>query len=373
MRIVDPLLSVFADEFDTNLGRAGLIVTAYSLPYGAFVLCYGPLGDRFGKLRVIVLAMAFSAGCIFMCGFSGSLSNLIFWRFLTGVSSAAIVPLSLAFIGDNFPLAERQQALAGYMSGVILGQIAGAGMGGIIADVAGWRMLFWMYGVLTAAVTLAVWRGSRRLVLPVYPTAGLRGTLARFRTIFETRAGREVMTAVFLEGMLLFSASAFIGAMLHDQYALSLTWIGLLLICVGLGSLLYTALVGWLVRVVGRRKMIALGGALMTVCFLGLAHSQQWAVAMPLLLLLGFAIYLMHNTLQMFGTELAPEARGTSVSLMVFLLFAGQAIGAFWLGHAIDRFGYGPSYTVIALALGVLGWWLQGTRALLSGLRAAER
>lgn len=371
MRIVDPLLPVLADEFGTSIGRAGLIITAYSLPYGAFVLCYGPLGDRFGKLRVIVSTMAFSAGCIFMCGFSESLSNLIFWRFLTGVSSAAIVPLSLAFIADNFPLAERQKALAGYLSGVILGQIAGAGLGGIIADLAGWRTLFWAYGGLTALVTLAVWHGSRRLVLPVHPTAGLRGTLARFRTIVETLAGREVMTAVFLEGMLLFGGSAFIGALLHDQYDLSLTRVGLLLICVGFGSLLYTALVGWLVRVVGQRRMIALGGTLMTACFLGLAVSHRWAVAMPLLLLLGFAIYLMHNTLQTFGTELAPEARGTSVSLMVFLLFAGQAIGAFCLGHAIDRFGYGPSYIVIALALGLLGWWLQGTRALTRGLRAA--
>ena len=368
MRIVDPLLPVFADDFGTTVGRAGLIITAYSLPYGLFVLCYGPLGDRFGKLRVIISTMAVSASCIFMCGFSESLSNLIFWRFLTGVSSAAVVPLSLAFIGDSFPLAERQKALAGYMSGVILGQIAGAGLGGIFADFAGWRMLFWAYGVLTALVAVAVWCGSRQLVLPAHPTAGLRGTWVRFRTIFEHRAGREVMTAVFLEGLLLFGGSAFIGAMLHDQYALSLTGVGLLLICIGAGSLLYTALVGWLVRAVGQRRMIALGGALMTACFLGLAHSQRWQVAAPLLLLLGFAIYLMHNTLQTFGTELAPEARGTSVSLMVFLLFAGQAIGAFCLGHAIDRLGYALSYTVIALALGLLGWWLQGTRALIKGL-----
>ncbi len=370
MRVVDPLLPVIAAEFDISLGRAGLIITAYSLPYGLCVLGYGPLGDRYGKLHVIILAMAVSAGCIFMCGFATDLPSLIGWRFLSGMSCAATVPLSLAFISDNFPLGERQRAIARYMSGVILGQIVGAGLSGIFADYVGWRSIFLVYGVLTALATLLVWLGARHLVLPVQAASGLRGALVRYRAAFKRKASREVMLAVFIEGMLLFGSTAFIGAMLHNQYHLQLTGVGMLLVCVGVGSLAYTGAVSWLVRVLGQRGMIALGGTLMACCFALLGHSQQWQLAAPLLVVLGFAIYLMHNTLQTLGTELALDARGTSVSLMVFLLFSGQALGAFGLGHAIDHFGYAASYTVIALALGLLGWWLQGTRALAAGLHA---
>ncbi len=364
MRMVDPLLPVIASEFGITLGRASLIITAYSLPYGIFVLLYGPLGDRIGKLKVIVGSMAVSSACIVMCGFAESEKSLALWRFLTGLSGAAAVPLSLAFIGDVVAVSERQRALARYMSGVILGQIMGSGLGGIIADHTGWRTLFLIYGGISAVTTLGVWMIARGRVIPQAPAASMRGALARYSGILGNPAGRTVMGAVFVEGMLLFGGTAFLGAMLHDVYRLSLTGVGLLLMCVGLGSLIYTGSVSWLIRRIGQRRMMATGGALMAVSFITLTHLPHVGLAIAMLALLGFAVYLMHNTLQMLATELAPEARGTAVSLMAFMLFAGQATGAFALGHGIDALGYAACYGVIGSSLLVLGMWLYHARAL---------
>jgi predicted MFS family arabinose efflux permease len=203
--------------------------------------------------------------------------------------------------------------------------------------------------------------------MPPHVVTELRGTVSRYLSVLAHPAGREVMVAVFIEGFLLFGGSAFLGALLHDRYGLSLTRVGAMLVCVGLGSLIYTASVGWLMRRLGQRAMIAAGGVLMFVCFAALANARTALIAAPALLLLGLAIYLMHNTLQMLATELAPEARGTSVSLMAFMLFAGQAAGAFCLGFAIDRIGYSTCYTALAIALVLLGTWLQGTRAVRRG------
>jgi len=68
MRVVDPLLPVIAGEFKVGIGDASLIITAYSITYGLCVLFYGPLGDRFGKLRVILISMTLSATTIALCG-----------------------------------------------------------------------------------------------------------------------------------------------------------------------------------------------------------------------------------------------------------------------------------------------------------------
>lgn len=363
MRMVDPLLPVIAAEFGITLGRASLIIAAYSLPYGIFVLLYGPLGDRIGKLKVIIGSMAVSSVCIVMCGFADSERSLALWRFLTGLSGAAAVPLSLAFIGDVVALAERQRALARYMSGVILGQIMGSGLGGIIADYTGWRTLFLIYGAISAITTLSVWLIARRQAVP-QSTASMRGAYARYVGALREPSGRAVMAAVFIEGILVFGGSAFLGAMLHDVYRFSLTRVGLLLMCVGLGSLAYSASVGWLIRHVGQRRMMALGGVLMAVSFVLLPRASSVRLAVALLVLLGFAVYLMHNTLQMLATELIPEARGTAVSLMAFMLFAGQAAGAYALGHSIDTLGYARCYGATGIALVLLGAWLYHARAL---------
>src|SRR4051794_40755642 len=51
-RVVTPLLPTIAGDFHTSVGAAGSLVTAYVLPYGLFQLVYGPLADRFGKVRI---------------------------------------------------------------------------------------------------------------------------------------------------------------------------------------------------------------------------------------------------------------------------------------------------------------------------------
>jgi predicted MFS family arabinose efflux permease len=63
IRVVSPMLRAVADEFRADIGTTGLVVTAYAVPYGLFQLVYGPLADRFGKLRIISFALfAFAIG-----------------------------------------------------------------------------------------------------------------------------------------------------------------------------------------------------------------------------------------------------------------------------------------------------------------------
>jgi predicted MFS family arabinose efflux permease len=67
---------------------------------------------------------------------------------------------------------------------------------------------------------------------------------------------------------------------------------------------------------------------------------------------------MMHTVLQSRATELMPEARSTAVSIFVFMLFLGQAVGALACGAAIAAWGYRPAFTLLAGAMVVLGVWL---------------
>ena len=75
-------------------------------------MIYGPLGDRWGKYRVVMITtLGCSVGAV-LSAMSQDLDQLVVARILTAVSSAAIVPLALAWVGDQVPYAQRQETLA---------------------------------------------------------------------------------------------------------------------------------------------------------------------------------------------------------------------------------------------------------------------
>ncbi|MHB1420362.1 MAG: MFS transporter [Bacillota bacterium] len=68
------------------------------------VFSFGPLGDRYGKRQVISLAMLLFTVATALCAAAFSITNLALYRALTGTFAASVMPVSLALIGDIFPL-----------------------------------------------------------------------------------------------------------------------------------------------------------------------------------------------------------------------------------------------------------------------------
>jgi MFS family permease len=127
-----------------------------------FQLLYGPLGDRIGKLRVMAGCLSvFSAGT-FACAFVPNVPVFALLRFLTGVAAAAVIPMSLGYIGDKFPYQTRQIALARFMSALMIGQIVGSTLGGVFGQFFGWRAIFLVLGAVALAVSILLARESRR-------------------------------------------------------------------------------------------------------------------------------------------------------------------------------------------------------------------
>ncbi|MSR15518.1 MAG: MFS transporter [Gammaproteobacteria bacterium] len=364
MRVLDPLLPVVAAEFGVTVGATAVIVAAFALPYGLCQLVYGPLGDRVGKLRVITSTLLLTAVFIFLSGFAHSVAQLAVLRFLTAITCAATVPLTMAFIADGVDYNSRQGAIGRYMGGIILGQIMGAGIGAILVDLIGWRAIFWCFGVMNGLVAMTLKWGAKNFTLPTPTQVSLRTSLGRYVEIARDPKARDVLTAAFIEGFYLFAGVIFIGPMLHQRHGLSMVMVGVFLIFLGLGSLLYSLIVRWLVHTLGQWVMVQVGGAFMALAFIILGIAKIWWLCAPVLVMLGFGIYLMHNTLQTLATELAPGARGTAVSLFAFVIFVGQGLGALLFGWLIDYAGYALAFEVNGVALGLLGLWLRGSRSL---------
>lgn len=358
MRVVDPLLRIIANDFGTTVGNTAAIISAYTIPYGLFQLVYGPLGDRIGKLKVMTVGISIFAIGTALCAFVPNLPLLILLRFLTGMFAAAVIPLSLAYIGDNFPYAERQTAIGRYLSALMLGQILSSSLGGIFGQFISWRDIFLLFGVTSMLAAVVFWQATRHIPYQSRTQTGnIFSSLKPYLQLITKPAARLVITAVFIEGFCLFGGFAYIGAFIRDTYQLPYITIGLLLSGFGMGGLLYSISVKWLVQRLGEKGLVRVGGLLAGTCYLSITILPTWILFIPVIILLGLGYNMMHSTLQTQATELSPESRGTAVSLFAFNLFMGQGIGAAVLGRIVDNAGYIPCFIVCSIAVASLAVW----------------
>src|SRR5699024_8494184 len=145
---------------------------------------------------------------------SDSLSTLLLFRTLNGAIAAAIIPLSMAWVGDNVPYAERQVSLVHMLSGSVLGLITGQAFGGLLAETLGWRSAFFMLtGLFVIVGGLLITTLYRRPELASAQTAqGNVGFIDKLRGILAIAKARRILTLVFLEGVAAFGALAFVAS-----------------------------------------------------------------------------------------------------------------------------------------------------------------
>jgi MFS transporter, YNFM family, putative membrane transport protein len=357
MRVADPLLPQVAREFGVSVGEASIIATAFALAYGFCQLVYGMLGDRFGKYRLVALATLASALTVASAAFAGSLGMLGAARLAAGASAAAVVPLSMAFIGDHVPYERRQTVLARFLTGTILGIISGQVLGGVLGGMVGWRAVFLLLGAafLLVGVLLLIEVRSARVPPPLLTgSISLKSLAHRYAVLLGRPWTRIVLVTVCAEAFLFYGAFVYVGAYLHVIFDLDYATVGVLLGFMGVGGLLYALTVRRLVQALGERGLALWGGVAMAGAFVAVATGSL-AVMAPAIALLGLGLHMLHNTLQTNATQMAPEARGLAVSTFANVLFIGQAAGVWLCGLVIDRIGFAPVFIAAGAALLVVG------------------
>ena len=123
LRVFDSLLPNIAAEYGVSHAGAAIVVAAFTLSYGLFQIFYGPIGDRYGRLRTVSIATAIVSIGSIGSAFAQNLDWLTALRFLTGIGAAGIIPVSLAWIGDETDYKNRQVSLGNFISFILLGQI----------------------------------------------------------------------------------------------------------------------------------------------------------------------------------------------------------------------------------------------------------
>lgn len=362
MRVCDPMLGALGHDFQVSTGEASHVIASFAVAYGVLQLFYGPLGDRLGKVRVINLATAGCAVFSALTALAPSLDILVLSRAAMGGAAAGIIPLSMAWIGDQVAYEQRQATLGRFMGATVTGMMAGQWFGGVASEYLGWRAAFGLLSVLFAAAAFTLYRktGAQRAAhaqalsqAPAVPWQhSFRATLALLRL----PRVRWVLSVTAIEGALAFGTLAFVPNRLVSSLGFSPSAAGGVMMLYGVGGLLYSQFVTRWLRLLGERGLALLGGALIAVSMWALAFVALAAVAVSACFLAGLGFYMLHNTLQTQATQMAPHARGSAVTLFACLLFLGQSLGVLVVGSTVDRGGLTAAMALAGLGVLVLAW-----------------
>lgn len=355
-RICDAMLPELSRVFSVSLAQTAQVVSMFAVVYGLAQLFYGPLGDCMGKFRIVTFAtIACCVGSI-MAVFAVSLDLLVLARVMMALGAAAIIPLSMAWIGDAVAHDHIQETLARVGLGTTLGIVGGQLVGGLLTDTLGWRWAFGFMTLLFGIVGSLLYADLRRqqaapVVVSCTTLLVRPGFVAQALIIITGPWSRIVLLVAFVEGAAGFGVLAIWASHLHRVLGLSLSAAGAIVALFGLGGMIYMVVARHLIRRLGQRGLALLGVCIVGLSALVLGFTPYWIFTIPASMLAGLGFFMFHNTMQTNATQMTPAARGTAVSLFASALFLGQSVGVLLAASLVERIGSGA---VIALGGGVL-------------------
>jgi EmrB/QacA subfamily drug resistance transporter len=377
---ITPALPVVAAELG-GLDQMPAVVTSYLAAATAVMPVYGKLGDRFGRKRVLLVAVAlFVVGAV-LCASVSTMPQLIAFRALQGLGAGGLMVGPQAVIGEIVSPRERGRYL-GFIGAVyVVAAVGGPVLGGLVVETLGWRWIFTLYPPLGAlafvvlALTLRLPRPSERLpidypgaialaatvvaviffaqtrqlawlaVIPVAGTAWVISTrfavdpILPFR-LFRDRAFAIPVAISFLIGFALFGVLTYLPAYLQVALRVRTSRAGLVVTALLAGVLTTTVLSGRLITRTGRYKAYPLAGT--TLAGAGFAlmavlgpRAGAGAIA-ALMIVIGLGVGLVMQVMVMAAQNaVAYGDLGTATSSVTFLRQIGASTGVAVAGAVI--------------------------------------
>ncbi len=347
--VVSPILPAISSSIQVSPVKAGLIISAYMIPFGLFQLIFGPVADRYGKRLVVSSSMALFTLGTALCGLGAGLFDLSLYRGLTGVFAASVMPISLALIADVVPLERRQQAIGTFMGIAFLGQGLSMAIGGSIAYFVSWREVFFTYAALSVLSTILLFVTGREDQEKRNPESEF---LKPYLELLGHSKTLVVYLVVLVEGILIVGSFSYLGAYAENLFGYNYLSIGLTLAAFGVGAMISGRLVGKIVPRIGRINVLTLGllSAVSADFILFWVESSPFELILAVALL-GIGFMLAHSSLLTIATEFAQSARGTAMSLVAFCFMGGGGIGTALGSVAIGSLGFSDFYALYGLLL----------------------
>ena len=351
--IIAPILPRIGEALTVAESLLGLLGTSYAYLLSLFAIITGPISDKIGRRRILLLGCGFMALALALHGLANTFWVLLTVRGLAGAAGGILSGAAVAYVGDYFPYERRGWANGWIMSGIAVGQIVGIPLGTVLA-VADFRVPFLVFGGTMIIAWFLVWFFVPQPDVQRDPhPLSIKRALFNYGRLLTVRDPAVAVLAFFLMFLSFGFFLVYLPTWLEQDVGLSGAEVASLFFVGGLANVVMSPLAGRISDSLGRKPMIVTACLGLGVVMFGTTYLVfnlwmaylMFAVAMIL-------IAMRTSPLQALMTALVPdEKRGILMSLAIAVGQVGFGLGTALAGPTFTQYGYLSNTILAAVAI----------------------
>lgn len=324
-----PLLDALAAEFSISQAAVGGVITATQVGCGLALLLLVPLGDRMDRRRLMLLQLAALVLALIGVAIAATPITLLAGMLAVGLLGTAMTQGLIAYAATAAAPEERGRIVGTTQGGVVIGLLLARVLAGLIADLGGWRMVYFTSATVMAALAFMLWR-----TLPEQrPTGRLLSYPQLLLSMVSLLSTERVLQIRGMLALLMFAVfnifwSALVLPLSEPPYSFSHMIIGAFGLVGVVGALAATRAGYWADRGLGQWTTgLALLLLLASWLPLWFTMVSLWALVLGIIILdlAGQAIHVTNQSM-IFSTH--PEAHSRLVGCYMLFYAVGSGLGA---------------------------------------------
>ncbi len=350
-----PIFSEISQHFNSTTSLAGWVSSAFSIGYSAGFLLSGPLSDRFGRRRIMLVGFVLFILFTVLVGLSRHFGELLLFRALQGITASSYPPIILAYLNEKLSAPAKTRAISfmslGFLTASIVAQLYAIKLQDVGFGVIEFSVIpGYIISLLLIYYAVENSDGQKqsriKTLAEIYKNIPLLLTERRLKWLYiSTLCTLSALVAFYILLDANYGARfalAHIDPLTTRLIALPAMFLSLLApqIITKIGAI---ALVRW-------SFLIASAGLILSC--LAVLYGNEWQLLYTSIVFIGGRAFSVPSLVGAIGDMAESKYRGTAISLYTFILFAGASLGPL-LAHLLMFYSYAIALIILAVIAGI--------------------